>query len=202
MPYESPSRQTIKYIDYCAALWRPTPEIWAIRARLTADIVAKRVEQAVHSPVRDAVGESMCRPRAAEGAARVAKLTHSALQHWAREQYCSEVVDRTRYCCSRALRKRLGQQRQPLALGQHCTDLPAIMSHRVTRMQNLTFTFHVLFFRFRSLRAFMAASLRKRLGMKPHDGDFQSRRMCPFCGLLTLRHETSCLECGKSLRSA
>jgi len=48
----------------------------------------------------------------------------------------------------------------------------------------------------------MAASLRKLLGMEPHDGDFTSQRMCPSCGLITPRHESCCLECGKSLRPA
>jgi hypothetical protein len=28
------------------------------------------------------------------------------------------------------------------------------------------------------------------------------QRMCPFCGLITLRQKSSCLECGKSLKPA
>jgi hypothetical protein len=28
---------------------------------------------------------------------------------------------------------------------------------------------------------------------------YRSQRMCPFCGLITSRLKTSCLECGKSL---
>jgi len=28
------------------------------------------------------------------------------------------------------------------------------------------------------------------------------QRMCPFCGLITLRDKTCCLECGKSLKPA
>jgi hypothetical protein len=28
---------------------------------------------------------------------------------------------------------------------------------------------------------------------------FASQRMCPFCGLITSRSKSSCLECGKSL---
>ncbi len=56
--------------------------------------------------------------------------------------------------------------------------------------------------RLRSLRAYLAASLRKRLGVTPRDGDFASQRMCPFCGLITPRHRTCCLECGKSLKPA
>lgn len=54
----------------------------------------------------------------------------------------------------------------------------------------------------RSSFAFCAASLRKFLKIEPHDGDFASQRVCPFCGLITPRHETSCLECGKSFRTA
>jgi hypothetical protein len=56
--------------------------------------------------------------------------------------------------------------------------------------------------RVRSLRAFIAASLRKMLGMEAHDGDFASQRVCPSCGLITPRYETCCLECGKALKPA
>jgi hypothetical protein len=61
---------------------------------------------------------------------------------------------------------------------------------------------HALLGRIRSLRAYLSASLRKQLGITPHDGDFASQRMCPFCGLITPRHGTFCLECGKSLKPA
>ena len=61
---------------------------------------------------------------------------------------------------------------------------------------------HPLVVRARSLRAFIAASLRKMLGMEAHDGDFASQRVCPLCGLITPRYETCCLECGKALKSA
>jgi hypothetical protein len=61
---------------------------------------------------------------------------------------------------------------------------------------------HPLLVRARSLRAFIAASLRKTLRMEPHDGDFASQRMCPFCGRITPRYETCCLECGKALKAA
>jgi len=54
----------------------------------------------------------------------------------------------------------------------------------------------------RSLRGFLSAWLRKLSGIRPHDGDFASQRMCPFCGLITPRYETCCLECGKSLKPA
>ena len=61
---------------------------------------------------------------------------------------------------------------------------------------------HPLVVRARSLGALIAASLRKMLGMEPHDGDFASQRVCPFCGLITPRYETCCLECGKALKPA
>jgi hypothetical protein len=54
----------------------------------------------------------------------------------------------------------------------------------------------------RSLRAFAAAWLRRSLGMEPRVGDFASQRMCPFCGLITPRHGSCCLECGKTLKPA
>jgi hypothetical protein len=56
---------------------------------------------------------------------------------------------------------------------------------------------HSFLVRVRSLRAFLAASVRKLLGWQPHDGDFASQRMCPFCGLITPRYETCCRECGQ-----
>lgn len=61
---------------------------------------------------------------------------------------------------------------------------------------------HPFLVRVRTLRAFIAASLRKLFRMQPRDGDFASQRMCPFCGLITPRYETCCLECGKSLKLA
>ena len=56
--------------------------------------------------------------------------------------------------------------------------------------------------RVRSRLALMAASLRKLLKMEPHQGDFATQRMCPFCGLITPRHKSYCLECGKAFRPA
>jgi len=56
--------------------------------------------------------------------------------------------------------------------------------------------------RARSLRAFIAASLRQMLRMERHDGDFASQRVCPFCARITPRYETCCLECGKALKAA
>jgi transposase len=32
--------------------------------------------------------------------------------------------------------------------------------------------------------------------------EVRSQRMCPFCGLITPRNKTCCLECGKSLKPA
>jgi len=36
----------------------------------------------------------------------------------------------------------------------------------------------------------------------PRAPEVRSQRMCPFCGLITPRHKTFCLECGKSLTPA
>jgi hypothetical protein len=61
---------------------------------------------------------------------------------------------------------------------------------------------HPIVIRIRMMRTYSAASLRKWLRMNPNDGDFTSQRMCPSCGLITSRYETSCLECGKALKAA
>jgi len=37
--------------------------------------------------------------------------------------------------------------------------------------------------------------------LKRKTGDFQTQRMCPFCGLITPRAKRSCLECGKMLNA-
>ena len=37
---------------------------------------------------------------------------------------------------------------------------------------------------------------------RPQSQQFQSQRMCPFCGLITPRAKRFCLECGKSLAPA
>jgi hypothetical protein len=66
----------------------------------------------------------------------------------------------------------------------------------------MPFSFHRLLIRVRRSRAFLGAELRKLLGLERHDGDFASQRICPFCGLITPRYETCCLECGKVLRPA
>jgi len=61
---------------------------------------------------------------------------------------------------------------------------------------------HPFLAQIRSIRAYLAASLRKFMKMEPHDGDFASQRVCPFCGLITPRHESRCLECGKAFKLA
>jgi hypothetical protein len=53
---------------------------------------------------------------------------------------------------------------------------------------------------FRRRLASIADSLRKlRTTLTPHAQEVRIQRMCPFCGLITLRASRSCLECGKSL---
>jgi hypothetical protein len=59
---------------------------------------------------------------------------------------------------------------------------------------------HPLLIRLRSLSALLAAMTRQLFAW-PHDGDFALQRICPFCGLITLRHETCCLECGRKLKA-
>ena len=86
------------------------------------------------------------------------------------------------------------------------TEFPEFLCHRdlarSRRKAELTINtvLHSLLVRVRRLGAFIAASLRKMLGMQAHDGDFASQRVCPSCGLITPRFETCCLECGKLLR--
>lgn len=51
--------------------------------------------------------------------------------------------------------------------------------------------------------ALLSDLLRKfRSQVTPQAREIRSQRMCPFCGLITSRHKTSCLECGKSLKPA
>lgn len=56
-----------------------------------------------------------------------------------------------------------------------------------------------LFASVRKLCAQWVTAAKGMLGMKLRAGDFSSQRMCPFCGLITSRHESHCLECGKDL---
>jgi hypothetical protein len=48
--------------------------------------------------------------------------------------------------------------------------------------------------------AHLFASLLAKL--QPGPGDFALNKMCPFCGLITPRSKTFCLECRKSFREA
>jgi hypothetical protein len=53
---------------------------------------------------------------------------------------------------------------------------------------------------FRRRVAFITDSFTKLLAtLKPPPREFRPQRMCPFCGLITSRTNTSCLECGKML---
>ena len=57
--------------------------------------------------------------------------------------------------------------------------------------------------RLRRRLALIADSFTKLLAtVKPEERDCRSQRMCPFCGLITSRYKTCCLECGKSLEPA
>ena len=47
------------------------------------------------------------------------------------------------------------------------------------------------------LLAFIADSFNRFLvRLKPENSDFASQRVCPFCGLITPRRKSSCMECG------
>jgi hypothetical protein len=57
--------------------------------------------------------------------------------------------------------------------------------------------------RLRGRLAFFVDWLRTSFtAFKREDRDSKSLRMCPFCGLITSRVKTCCLECGKSLKAA
>ena len=57
-------------------------------------------------------------------------------------------------------------------------------------------------FSVRAVLAFVRDAVRKILKIDPPPGNFGSQRMCPFCGLITSRRKTCCLECGKWLKPA
>ena len=57
-----------------------------------------------------------------------------------------------------------------------------------------------LFGRVQAMLVFIADWLKSLLGRNRRD--FASQRMCPFCGLITSRSKTCCLECGKLLKPA
>jgi hypothetical protein len=57
--------------------------------------------------------------------------------------------------------------------------------------------------RFRRRLASITASVSGLfVAVAPPVRGYASQRMCPFCGLITSRSKTSCLECGKSLAPA
>lgn len=57
--------------------------------------------------------------------------------------------------------------------------------------------------RIRRRLAYIIGLLGKPLAMLgPQTPTVRLQRMCPFCGLITLRHKASCLECGRSLKAA
>jgi hypothetical protein len=86
--------------------------------------------------------------------------------------------------------------------GRSHSALPIVQAIRETRSPAMDRVRHPFLLLVRTLRAFMAASLRRLFRMEPRAGDFASQRMCPFCGLITPRYEAYCLECGKSLKPA
>jgi transposase len=56
---------------------------------------------------------------------------------------------------------------------------------------------------FRKRLAFIADWFGKLLAiLTPEARKVGSQRMCPFCGLITSRYKTLCLECGKALKPA
>jgi hypothetical protein len=52
------------------------------------------------------------------------------------------------------------------------------------------------------LRRELAVIASSRATPVPEDRNFRAQRMCPFCGLITLRQKRCCLECGKTLKPA
>ena len=56
--------------------------------------------------------------------------------------------------------------------------------------------------RVRALLAFIINPVDKFVRMRMHGRDYGSQRMCPFCGLITSRYKTWCLECGRSFKPA
>ena len=52
------------------------------------------------------------------------------------------------------------------------------------------------------MKAVFAFFSKLLMGLKGQSEQFQTQRMCPFCGLITPRAKRSCLECGKPLNPA
>lgn len=51
----------------------------------------------------------------------------------------------------------------------------------------------------RRLASITAAFTKVFVTLKPQTREFFPQRMCPFCGLITPRRGSSCLECGRRL---
>ena len=54
----------------------------------------------------------------------------------------------------------------------------------------------------RRITAVRASISKLFAALPPPVRGYASQRMCPFCGLITPRSKSSCLECGKSLAPA
>ena len=67
-------------------------------------------------------------------------------------------------------------------------------------MFNRVAAYTVMLIRIRALFTRLTEPLRNLLAVKAHQREYGSQRMCPFCGLITSRSKSSCLECGKSAR--
>src|SRR5579863_2733596 len=87
------------------------------------------------------------------------------------------------------------------SLAQASTELAAFLSKvsadSLTVVSVNPFPVHI-----RALFALITHAVRKLLGKTPPSGNSGLQRMCPFCGLITSRHKTSCMECGRMLRAA
>jgi hypothetical protein len=54
----------------------------------------------------------------------------------------------------------------------------------------------------RRLASITGAFGKLRAILTPEAQEVRAQRMCPFCGLITSRYKSCCLECGKSLEPA
>ncbi len=56
--------------------------------------------------------------------------------------------------------------------------------------------------RIQAMLTLTLTKLRNLLGLESPQGNAGSQRMCPFCGLITLRRRSHCLECGRRFKLA
>jgi len=104
---------------------------------------------------------------------------HFPLIVWRGEQSCTEVSLRTCHLhqAGKAIERRMGSQ----------------MARTFDELRNGVRRWVVRF----------GASMRRRFTLQPRQQRaWASPRMCPFCGLLTPKANSSCLECGKSFAPA